>query len=58
MTFRVVAAVSLASGDPIGDAEAWPGAIDAWLDEARRYGWIPAVMGASEQAARAYVAAG
>jgi lysyl-tRNA synthetase, class II len=58
VTFRVVASVSLASGDPIGDAEAWPGAIDAWLDEARRYGWIPAVMGASEQAARAYVAAG
>jgi len=58
VTFRVVASVSLASGDPIGDAEAWPGAIGAWLDEARRYGWIPAVMGASEQAARAYVAAG
>jgi lysyl-tRNA synthetase class 2 len=58
VTFRVVASVSLASGDPIGDAEAWPGAIDAWLDEARRYGWLPAVMGASEPAARAYVAAG
>ena len=58
VTFRVVASVSLAGGDPIGDAEAWPGAIDAWLDEARRYGWLPAVMGASEPAARAYVAAG
>jgi lysyl-tRNA synthetase, class II len=58
VTFRVVAAVSLASGDPIGDPEAWPGAIDTWLGEARRYGWLPAVMGASEQAARAFVAAG
>ena len=36
VTYRVVAGVSLASGDPIGDPEAWPGAIDAWLDEARR----------------------
>jgi lysyl-tRNA synthetase, class II len=58
VTFRVVSGVSLASGDPIGDAEAWPGAIEAWLDEARQYGWIPAVMGASERGARAYVAAG
>jgi lysyl-tRNA synthetase class 2 len=58
VTFRVVSAVSLASGDPIGDTEAWPGAIEVWLDEARRYGWIPAVMGASERGARAYVAAG
>ena len=46
VTYRVVSGVSLASGDPIGDAEAWPGAIEAWLDEARHYGWIPAVMGA------------
>ena len=58
VTFRVVSGVSLASGDPIGDAEAWSGAIEAWLDEARHYGWIPAVMGASERGARAYVAAG
>ncbi|HEY2207342.1 MAG TPA: phosphatidylglycerol lysyltransferase domain-containing protein [Pseudonocardia sp.] len=58
ITFRVVGGVSLASGDPLGDAEAWPGAIRVWLDEARSYGWIPAVMGAGEHAARAYAAAG
>lgn len=58
VTFRVVSGVSLASADPIGDAEAWPGAIDTWLDEARRYGWLPAVVGTSERGARAYVAAG
>jgi lysyl-tRNA synthetase, class II len=58
VTFRVVSGVSLASGDPIGDSEAWPGAIQAWIDEARYFGWIPAVMGAGERAARAYVAAG
>jgi lysyl-tRNA synthetase class 2 len=54
VTYRVVGAVSLASGDPIGDPEAWPGAIDAWLAEARRHAWIPAVMGASEEAGTVY----
>ncbi|MEV0095370.1 phosphatidylglycerol lysyltransferase domain-containing protein [Streptomyces sp. NPDC050738] len=49
VTYRVVGGVSLASGDPIGDPEAWPGAIEPWLAEAREHGWIPAVMGASEE---------
>ncbi|GAA3105678.1 hypothetical protein GCM10020254_59460 [Streptomyces goshikiensis] len=45
VTYRVVGGVSLASGDPIGDPEAWPGAIEPWLAEAREHGWVPAVMG-------------
>jgi lysyl-tRNA synthetase class 2 len=51
---RVVGGVSLASGDPIGDPEAWPGAIEPWLAQAREHGWIPAVMGASEEAGTVY----
>nr|WP_308800983.1 phosphatidylglycerol lysyltransferase domain-containing protein [Streptomyces polyasparticus] len=54
VTYRVVGGVSLASGDPIGDPEAWPGAIDAWLAEAREHAWVPAVMGASEEAGVIY----
>ncbi|MGF1431369.1 phosphatidylglycerol lysyltransferase domain-containing protein [Kitasatospora sp. LaBMicrA B282] len=54
VTYRVVGGVSLASGDPIGDPEAWPGAIDAWLAEAREHAWAPAVMGASEEAGVVY----
>ncbi|MEU9959288.1 phosphatidylglycerol lysyltransferase domain-containing protein [Streptomyces sp. NPDC050982] len=54
VVYRVVSGVSLASGDPIGDPEAWPGAIDPWLAEARAHGWIPAVMGASEEAGTIY----
>ncbi|MFJ9869276.1 phosphatidylglycerol lysyltransferase domain-containing protein [Streptomyces sp. NPDC101165] len=54
VTYRVVGGVSLASGDPIGDPEAWPGAIDAWLAEARLHAWTPAVMGASEEAGTIY----
>ncbi|MFJ7964335.1 phosphatidylglycerol lysyltransferase domain-containing protein [Streptomyces sp. NPDC096324] len=54
VAYRVVGGVSLASGDPIGDPEAWPGAIEPWLAEAREHGWIPAVMGASEEAGTVY----
>ncbi len=32
--YRVLSGVMLASGDPIGDPEAWPGVINAFLDEA------------------------
>ncbi|MEU9445875.1 bifunctional lysylphosphatidylglycerol synthetase/lysine--tRNA ligase LysX [Streptomyces sp. NPDC048304] len=58
VTYRVEAGVCLASGDPVGDTEAWPHAIAAWLDVARRHAWVPAVMGASEDGARAYSRAG
>ncbi|MCZ0985462.1 bifunctional lysylphosphatidylglycerol synthetase/lysine--tRNA ligase LysX [Streptomyces diastatochromogenes] len=58
VTYRVEAGVCLASGDPVGDPEAWPHAIEAWLKVARRYAWAPAVMGASEDGARAYARAG
>ncbi|WP_078943493.1 phosphatidylglycerol lysyltransferase domain-containing protein [Streptomyces aureus] len=54
VAYRVVGGVSLASGDPIGDPEAWPGAIEPWLAEAREHGWVPAVMGASEEAGTVY----
>lgn len=58
VTYRVEAGVCLASGDPVGDREAWPHAIAAWLDIARRHAWAPAVMGASEDGARAFARAG
>ncbi|MFF3762516.1 phosphatidylglycerol lysyltransferase domain-containing protein [Streptomyces sp. NPDC001922] len=54
ITYRVVGGVSLASGDPIGDPEAWPGVIDRWLAECREHAWIPAVMGASEEGGTIY----
>jgi lysyl-tRNA synthetase, class II len=58
VVYRVVRGVSLASGDPIGDPEAWPGAISAWLAEAERFAWVPGVLGASGAGATAYVRAG
>ncbi|MEU8940882.1 MULTISPECIES: bifunctional lysylphosphatidylglycerol synthetase/lysine--tRNA ligase LysX [Streptomyces] len=58
VTYRVEAGVCLASGDPVGDPAAWTPAVDAWLAVARRYGWQPAVMGASEEGATAYARSG
>jgi lysyl-tRNA synthetase class 2 len=54
VAYRVMAGVMLASGDPLGDPEAWPGAIGAFLTEAQRHAWIPAVMGCSEAAGHAW----
>jgi lysyl-tRNA synthetase class 2 len=54
ITYRVVAGVALASGDPIGDPEAWPSAIAAYRQLVERSGWVPAVMGCGERAAATF----
>jgi lysyl-tRNA synthetase class 2 len=51
VTYRVLAGVALASGDPLGDPEAWPGAIEAFLETCAGHGWVPAVLGCSERGA-------
>jgi len=50
IAYRVVSGVMLASGDPLGDPEAWPGAITSFLAEAKEHAWTPAVIGCSERA--------
>jgi lysyl-tRNA synthetase class 2 len=52
--YRVVSGVMLAAGDPIGDPEAWPGAIAEFLTVAARHAWRPAVMGCSELGAEVW----
>jgi lysyl-tRNA synthetase, class II len=52
--YRALSGVMLASGDPLGDPEAWPGAIHAFLDEAARHAWVPAVLGCSELGAEVW----
>ncbi len=54
ITYRVVQGVALASGDPIGDPEAWPGAIASYRELVDEYGWTPAVMGCSELGATVF----
>ncbi len=58
IAYRVVSGVMLASGDPLGDPEAWPGAITAFLAIADRHAWTPAVMGCGEQAGSAWARTG
>lgn len=58
VTYRVIGSVSLASGDPVGERASWEGAILKWKAEAREYGWMPAVISASKDGARAYTGAG
>ena len=54
VSYRVVSGVALASADPLGSVDAWPGAVDAWHRRCREQAWIPAVLGASEQGATVY----
>ncbi|HEX3786829.1 MAG TPA: phosphatidylglycerol lysyltransferase domain-containing protein [Pseudonocardiaceae bacterium] len=51
VAYRVLAGVALSSGDPLGDVEAWPGAVEEFLGRCLRHGWVPAVLGCSERAA-------
>lgn len=51
ITYRVVLGVALVSGDPLGDPEAWPGAIAEYRRLVEDYAWTPAVMGCSETGA-------
>ena len=52
VSYRVVRGVSLASGNPVGDPEHWPAAIEAWRRDARANGWSLAVMAAGCEGAR------
>jgi len=58
VAYRVVSGVMLASADPIGDAEAWPGAIAEFLRVADEHAWTPAVIGCSEVGGTAWARAG
>jgi lysyl-tRNA synthetase, class II len=58
ISYRVVSGVMLASGDPIGDPEAWPGAIAEFMDIARTHAWVAAVMGCSQLGGEVWVREG
>jgi lysyl-tRNA synthetase class 2 len=52
VAYRPIGGVALASGDPVGDPEAWPGAAEVFLARCAANGWAPAVLGCSEAGAR------
>ena len=50
IAYSVVSGTMIASGDPLGDPECWPAAIEAFIHEAQRHAWIPDVYGCTELA--------
>ena len=54
VSYRSVAGVALAGGDPLGPRSEWPGAIAAFVELARQHAWIPAVVAASQAGAEAW----
>lgn len=54
IAYRVVHGVALASGDPVGDPEAWPGAIAVYRQLVTDYGWTAGVFGCSELGATVF----
>ncbi len=58
VSYRAFGSISLASGNPVGDPQAWDSAIARWRDHARGAGLSMAVMGAGPAGAAAYARAG
>lgn len=58
VSYRVLSGVMLASGDPVGDPDAWPAVIEAFLVEAQRHAWTPAALSCSLAGGRAWSRAG
>jgi lysyl-tRNA synthetase class 2 len=55
ITYRVVGGCALASGDPIGNPDAWPLAMQTFMSLCLENGWTPAVVGCSEEAGEIWV---
>jgi len=51
IVYRVELGVALAGGDPIGAEDAWPAAMQEFVSFAHSYGWLVAVVSASERGA-------
>ncbi|ANQ78119.1 lysyl-tRNA synthetase [Corynebacterium pseudotuberculosis] len=58
VSFRVVDGVCLAAGDPLGDPESLPAAVENWREHSRKNGWVLGAASVSEAGAKAYAAAG
>ncbi|MEI9907964.1 MAG: phosphatidylglycerol lysyltransferase domain-containing protein [Actinomycetota bacterium] len=55
ITYRVVGGCALVSGDPLGNPDAWPQVIHAFMDLCSRNGWTPVAVGCSEEAGEIWV---
>lgn len=55
IAYRVVGGCALASGDPIGNPDAWPLAMQTFMSLCLENGWTPAAVGCSEEAGEIWV---
>jgi lysyl-tRNA synthetase class 2 len=55
ITYRVVGGCALASGDPIGNPDAWPQVMHAFMGLSAKNGWTPVAVGCSEEAGEIWV---
>lgn len=55
ITYRVVGGCILSSGDPIGNPDAWPQVMRAFMELALKNGWTPSAVGCSEEAGEIWV---
>ncbi len=55
ITYRVVGGCALASGDPIGNPDAWPQLMLDFLELCNQNSWTPASLGCSEEAGEMWV---
>ena len=55
IAFRVVGGCALASGDPIGNPDAWSQVMHEFMDLCQRNGWIPVAVGCSQEAGEIWV---
>lgn len=53
--YSVVSGVMVTSGDPVGDRESWPSAMDSFMRVSELHAWIPAIYGCSEAAGEIWV---
>ena len=58
VAYRYVNGVGLASGDPVGEPEAFAGALANYLLLCRRHGWRPAILGVRSELLPMYEAQG
>jgi lysyl-tRNA synthetase class 2 len=50
ISYSVINGVMVTTGDPLGDRESWPSAMEAFCSEADAHAWIPAIYGCTEEA--------
>ena len=55
IAYSVMKGVMITTGDPVGDRESWPDAMNTFIEEAERHAWIPCIYGCSQQAGEIWV---